>query len=247
MFSSTIRYFLFQRSLRQLATKGMPSSTPQRFMQGITLIELVLAITVAAIVALMAFNRYQDYVIKNNVATINNSVTLIMDAMTKYYYEHCGPTRFPGTGTVSVTFDDLEDYIGNLDKIHNPLNPQAEDNSRSSFSMLFLPQPAVLARRDLKTQEWVMQVEMSLPANERALYYALLGAQAERNNSLIWQQNVQAYAKENLTGFMPFHAGLRQFSIENYVTPALPQFRDPNTRNKESQTPCGIIDTKGTF
>jgi prepilin-type N-terminal cleavage/methylation domain-containing protein len=230
--------------------------------RGFTLLELTLAVALASVIVLFGVNRYRDYMFQNNVTAIKGSVELLMNAMANYYYENCATNNnFINGSNLTISIGSLVGTIPNSKQISNPLNPNNGTNGINSFTMSFAPLPKtnisnkpLYGTNWLQSQDWLMKVTMSLESsynttnkNQREAYRAVLGAKIENTNSFTWEQSVQGYSKENLTGLSPMHANLRQYSIETYVSPMTPTLRPSETRSSQLQNPCGIFDTRSQF
>ena len=152
--------------------------------RGFTVLELLLALTIAAGLLVLSYNRYEHYKHKLKVQVIQQDVNLIFEALSYYYHaQTCGTT-----GGVPGTFPSVDiDLMPNL----TTSNYLAEEE-------LMMPAPVLqyqavvvdtLQKNSLGKPIYHWQVIAVLDPNANlSAYQDLLNAQTANaaNSSLIW-------------------------------------------------------------
>jgi len=122
--------------------------------KALTILEIMLVICLAAVIALMAARQYTKYTQAKNVSILNNSVQIVLSAMQTYYNGTCDTLilqpyqtdKTMQTATIPVTMNQLTTTqsgqaapalsSNEASLVQNPFNPSSGTNGQGSFSML---------------------------------------------------------------------------------------------------------------
>lgn len=94
---------------------------------GITLLELLLVLAIAATVTVLGFRFYQSLALNANIEQVKSSVELLFSGVANYYQSVCkNNTILPGTSTTPKVINISTDMTGFIDPalINNPLIDQ---------------------------------------------------------------------------------------------------------------------------
>jgi prepilin-type N-terminal cleavage/methylation domain-containing protein len=177
--------------------------------RGFSVLELLLALTIAAGLLVLSYNRYQNYKHKLKAQVIQQDISLIFEALSYYYHAQTCST----TGGVPGTFPSVDiDLMPNL-MISNFLVEKE----------LMMPAPVLrykalvvdsLQKNSLGKPLYHWQVIALLdPHANLSAYQDLLNAQAANpaNSSLIWSLPANANPIRTSTPFWILNGNLMYF------------------------------------
>lgn len=99
----------------------MPSSYRRNSQAGISLLEILLVLTVAALIFVLSIRQYSQFLWSRDVAQIQQSVTQLLQAVNVYYYANCANVDFHPP-YVNINYELLKKAGGleNSTRIKNP-------------------------------------------------------------------------------------------------------------------------------
>ncbi len=92
--------------------------------KGVSLLEVILGVAVAATIALASIQRYRSYEMDKDIRIVNTSVSALMQAANGYFFYKCTELQqTPAGKTIASPFQDFTDVglLKTTDRIKNPL------------------------------------------------------------------------------------------------------------------------------
>ena len=124
----------------------MPSNYRRYSQAGISLLEILLVLTVAALIFVLGFRQYSQFLWSRDVAQIQQSVTQLLQAVNVYYYANCASTDFhPPYLNIDYALLKKAGGLENFTQLKNPWgNPfvvslvSSQENSQETPGLLLL-------------------------------------------------------------------------------------------------------------
>ena len=201
--------------------------------QGFSILELTLALVVAALLILAGSSQYRRAQVHNNVVALQSSVDLLLNSLSNYYYGNCRTLSRSAPTTIDIEKDLVPNYLPNTELITNPLNPAAGLNSFSLY-LEFVP----------SRKNWLMTVQVFMPVTmpEKMLnsYGGMLDPSSVAGSgakSMIWQRIPES--KKSLgIGLQPQSEDLDRFARDQQVDDKY----KPASYQGGGTTPCSVLD-----
>lgn len=156
----------------------MPSSYRRNSQAGISLLEILLVLTVAALIFILGIRQYSQYVWSRDVVQIQQSVTQLLQAVNVYYYANCANADFhPPYANIDYELLKKAGGLENFTRIKNPWGQQfvvsivsAQENSQQMQG------------------PFLLQVSADLPnyADRIDALARLLNAEKIKDTQLVW-------------------------------------------------------------
>jgi prepilin-type N-terminal cleavage/methylation domain-containing protein len=88
----------------------------RKIQRGVTLVEVLFAVVIMTLIALISFNQYQKTTFKNQITQVKSSVEQLKVALNAYYYDHCHSYIPAWSNNIHL----LEPYLANPENLANP-------------------------------------------------------------------------------------------------------------------------------
>lgn len=196
--------------------------------KGLSNLELMMALVIAAIIILMGFRQVQSYMFRKDVAMIDNSVKLLLTAGQKYYFINCSSLASSSSKSLNIKTD-LESgkYLANAEMIKDPFD---HDNSLTNYKVTLVKASTVEAK-------WNVEVKFTFPGTMSAdkvnSFAAELSPSEQASNVLTWIQNVKSSGRTSGTDLSPLEQDIERFSMERTIKSGFSAFKPAS-----SQNPC---------
>lgn len=214
-----------------------------------TIIEFMLVLSLAVVLTLMAARQYTKYIQQKNIATLNNSVQLLLLALKAYYAEsndgnpaYCDQILTNYTNhqpwqqmtPVSISTLAASGFLTNPGLIQNPFAGEVPLASQSTFNLAI----------DTQSFPFTLQVTVSFPkvmninqfqAIAAGVHPTSINYVSSGQSTMQWVVPTTYLLQAEAQGIMPLDTSLEQFSVDQLNERILADLPISNF-------PCSVIE-----
>lgn len=215
-----------------------------------TILEIMLAVCLAAVIAIMAARQYTKYTQQKNIAALNNSVQILLSALQTYYNGQCDILILqPYQNNNTIQTDPISISLSQLTTIQsgqaaaalssseallvqNPFNPTSGTNGQGSFSLFI----------NATQFPFFLQVNVTFPSSMSSQQLQAIadgvnpGSISDKTMQWIYTPGVQTQFSNQGTRAMKTSlqaASLQQYAIQAY---------DKIGQLGDSNVPCNAVE-----